>query len=247
VNVASVSFPISWWTVEPGVRDRIAVQLFVPDKAVRISAFVTLQPGFYDGISFAEELEDKLNEVVATNRDLPKWIVSYIASENRVVAQWGEANTPSRTWQFMSEKDMAATQAWAGPAYDRTNAHLLDDVLRMDDPTYTVTNNGTWVSGYFDSLAGVHVCYLHSDLGMFKTAGPRLKQDKDVICRIPVEAAHGELNHYRSYGHTYDFAQVYHADQNTLRFYLTDHLGRVIDLHGGECSFELIFHSYPTL
>ena len=247
MNVSSVSFPVTWWTIEPGVRDRVAVQLFVPDMTLRISGFATLQPGFYDGISFAEELEKKLNDIVEQYTELPKWTCIYIPAENRIVVQWGEERTPTRTWQFLSAEDMAVTQAWTGPAYDRSNPRLCDDVLRMNDLTYTVSNNGTWVSGYFDSLAGVHVAYLHSDLGQYKTVGPRIREDKDVICRIPIEAAHGDLNHYRSYGFTYDFTQVYHADQSTLRFYLTDHKGQVIDLHGGEISFELIFHAYPTL
>ena len=247
MNVASVSFPITWWTIEPEVRDRVAVQLFVPDMTLRISGFATLQPGFYDGISFAEQLEEQLNKLTEQYTELPKWTCLYVTAENRVVVQWGEERLPTRSWQFMSEKDMAVTQSWTGPAFDRSYPRLIDDVLRMNDMTYTVSNNGTWVSGYFDSLAGVHVAYLHSDLGSYKTVGPRMVEDKVVICRIPIESAHGDLNHFRSYGHTYDFVQVFHADANNLRFYLTDHKGRVIDLHGGELSRELIFHAYPTL
>ena len=74
------------------------------------------------------------------------------------MAQWGDEAAPARTWQFLSQPDLAAVAyAWTGPPYNPQNPQTVDDVLRMSSPgaTYTVTNNGTWASGYYDSLAGI--------------------------------------------------------------------------------------------
>ena len=63
-HVAAVSFPVTFWTVEEGVRDRLAIQLSVPSQNLRISTFATLQPGQYDGFTFAEALKEALDVVL---------------------------------------------------------------------------------------------------------------------------------------------------------------------------------------
>ena len=45
MRVAAVSFPVTFWTMEAGVRDRIALQLFVPSLSVALSTFVEVQQG----------------------------------------------------------------------------------------------------------------------------------------------------------------------------------------------------------
>ena len=45
MHLAAVSFPVTFWTVEEDVRDRVALQLFIPDQNVALSAFVDVQQG----------------------------------------------------------------------------------------------------------------------------------------------------------------------------------------------------------
>ena len=68
--------------------------------------------------------------------------------------------------------------------------------MRVSSPgsTYTVTDDGTWVSGYYDSTAGVHELYMHSTLAQFKASGPRPGVDCDVLRRVPILVGHGEIN-----------------------------------------------------
>ena len=40
LHVAAVSFPVTFWTVEEGARDRIALQLYIPDQNLALSTFV---------------------------------------------------------------------------------------------------------------------------------------------------------------------------------------------------------------
>ena len=138
-----------------------------------------------------------------------------------------ETDLMQRSWAFLSASDLRKpTLRWvtgtggintiAGPFFDPSNPQLCDDVLHLEGTTFTVSNYTIWISGYYDALAGIHELYLHSDLSQFRSAGPRLKEDRDVICRIPVEVDHGYLNHYRSYGHQFDFTPCYNVSQKTL-------------------------------
>ena len=249
VHVRSASFPAAWWTLEPG-RDKLAVRAWVPSANVAAATFLELQPGFHDGHSFADMLKERLNAWdMKPGFRAPEWDCLYVPEENRIVVQWGDEAEPARTWQFLSQTDLATIAfAWTGPPYNPQNPETVDDVLRMSAPgsTYTVTDNGTWVSGYYDSLAGIHELYLHSTLAQFKASGPRPGVDRDVLCRVPILVGHGEINAYEAHGHTYDFSPCYYASQKILTFRLTDYRGRVVDLHGGELSLELLFHARPT-
>lgn len=249
VHVRSVSFPVTWWTVEPG-RDKLAVRVWVPSANVAAANLITLQPGYHDGHSFAQMMKDSLDGWTSMlGLDSLEWDCLYVAEENRIVVQWGDTADPPRTWQFLSQTDLASIQyAWTGPAYDPQNPGTVDDVMRMGSPgsTYTVTNDGTWVSGYYDSMAGIHELYMHSTLAQFKASGPRPGVDRDVLCRVPILVGHGEINAYEAYGHSYDFSPCYYASQKILSFRITDYRGRVVDLHGGEISLELLFYAHPT-
>lgn len=249
-HVRACSFPNSWWTVAPQ-RDRLALRLELPDRDLRICIFIQLQHGYFDGFSFAEMMEAELNKATEAFilPELPQWTVLFIASETRVVAQFGDELLPHRRWQFLSEQELiAAKQAgtWTGPDFNPSTLDLVDDVLRMGQSSGGI-NVGPekWVSGHYDAQV-IHDLYIHSDLGRPLTNGPRLGIDKDVIARIPVTSPHNDVCHYESFAHQYDFIPVYFASNKILRFTITDYKGRVVDLAGGgDVVLELLFYNHP--
>lgn len=247
MHVAAVSFPVTFWTVEEDVRDRIALQLYVPDRNVALSTFVEVQQGQYDGFTFAEALQTSLNRIRVPGPPLPAWEVLYVPSENRLVIQWGEEVAPTRSWQFVSEKQLQLNRAnWTGPSYDPQNLHLLDKVIRLEAEPYPVANEDTYVTGYFDSYAGISEVYLQSiTLSCYKSLGPMLTT-RSTIARIPIEADHGATAHWVSMGHTFDFLPVPYLSARQLDFRLCDAKGQAINLHGGTISFHLRFHDYPS-
>ena len=247
LHVAAVSFPVTFWTVEAGVRDRIALQLYVPSMNVALSTFVEVQQGQYDGFNFAEALQTSLNRIRVPGVTLPTWEVLYVPSENRLVIQWGEQTTPTRSWQFVSEKQLQLNQArWTGPSYDPQNLHLLDKVIRLEAEPYPVANDYTYATGYYDSYAGISEVYLQSiTLSCYKSLGPMLTT-RSTIARIPVEAEHGATAHWVSMGHSFDFLPVPYLSARQLDFKLCDAKGQAINLHGGTISFHLRFHDYPS-
>ena len=247
MHVAAVSFPVTFWTVEAGVRDRIALQLYVPSLSVALSTFVEIQQGQYDGFTFAEALQTSLNRIRVPGKTLPTWEVLYVPSENRLVIQWGELAAPARSWQFVSEKQLQLGQAqWTGPSYDPQNLRLLDKVIRLEAEPYPSANEETYVTGYFDSYAGISEVYLQSiALSCYKSLGPMLTT-RSTIARIPIEAEHGATAHWVSMGHTFDFLPVPYLSARQLDFRLCDAKGQAINLHGGTISFHLRFHDYPS-
>ena len=247
MHVAAVSFPVAFWTVEAGVRDRMALKLSIPSLRVALDTFVEIQQGQYDGFTFAEALQTSLNNIRITGVTLPTWEVLYVPSENRLVIQWGEQDEPSRTWKFMSEKQMQLTALiWRGPSFDPQNLRMLDQVIRLESDPYPVIGSGTYVAGYFDSYAGISEVYLQSiTLSCYKSLGPMLTA-RSTIARIPLEAEHGATAHWVSMGHTFDFLPVPYLSARQLDFRLCDAKGQAINLHGGTISFHLRFHDYPS-
>ena len=247
MRVAAVSFPLTFWTVEAGMRDRIALQLYVPSLSVALSTFVEIQQGQYDGFTFAEALQTSLNRIRVPGKTLPTWEVLYVPSENRLVIQSGELAAPARSWQFVSEKQLQLGQAqWTGPSYDPQNLHMLDKVTRLEAEPYPSANEETYVTGYFDSYAGISEVYLQSiALSCYKSPGPMLTT-RSTIARIPVEAEHGATAHWVSMGHTFDFLPVPYLSARQLDFRLCDAKGQAINLHGGAISSHLRFHDYPN-
>ena len=244
-HVAAVSFPVTFWTVEAGVRDRLAIQLSAPDQNIRISTFATLQPGQYDGFSFQTALKDALDEVLL-GYALPKWDVLYVPAENRLVIQWGDEKAPRRFWRFISERQLREqTVTWTGAAYDPFNLHLIDSIISLEDYPEEIVLDGTYVTGYFDSSAGISVAYLHSTLASFRSVGPQ-KSARNVIARVPIEAGHGSTAHWVDMGHTYAFTPVYNCSLARLSFSLCDAAGRPLDLHGGDVSLHIRFHDSPN-
>ena len=240
-HVAAVSFPVTFWTVEEGVRDRLAIQLCAPSLSIRISTFATLQPGQYDGFTFAEALKAALDEVL-TGYAPPKWDVLYAPAETRLVIQWGDEKEPRRFWRFNSERQLREkTVTWTGPAYDPYNLHLIDSIISLEDNPEEIQLDGTFVTGYFDSSAGISVAYLQSNLASFRSVGPQ-QSARNVIARVPIEAAHGSTAHWVDMGHTYSFTPVYNCSLSRLSFSLCDATGRPLDLHGGDISLHIRFH-----
>ena len=247
LHVAAVSFPVTFWTVEDGVRDRVALKLSIPSQRVSLDTFVEVQRGQYDGFNFAEALQTSLNAIEIAGVDLPTWEVLYVPSENRLVIQWGEEAAPARRWQFVSEKQLRSENfLWTGPPYDPQNLHLLDQVIRLESDPYPVIDQGTYVTGYFDSYAGISEVYLQSvTLSCYKSLGPSLNS-RSTIARVPVEAEHGATAHWVSMGYTFDFLPVPYLSARRIDFKLCDATGQAINLHGGTISFHLRFHDYPN-
>lgn len=241
--VSAVSFPASFFTIEYNVNDRVyLVEIFGATKYNRV---VYLQPGDYSGPTFAPMLENALNgkdSFNARDQTLPAYDVFWAAAEGRFVIQMGDAETPTRSWQFLSDSQLASGLVWQSPApaYDTVNPRSANNVIRLEsDPGLTI-NNGTYVTGIFDADADWHVLYLHSDLTSFKSSGPR-KADRDVIARIPVTVSRGYMNHWEAVGHAYQTIPVPSISLKNLRFTLTNARGDVVDLHGGNISIELWF------
>ena len=102
VHVRSASFPATWWTVEPG-RDKLAVRAWIPTENIAAATLLELQHGFHDGPSFADMMTERLNnwaKTLKTGFTAPEWDCLYVPGENRIVVQWGDNDSPARTWQF---------------------------------------------------------------------------------------------------------------------------------------------------
>ena len=124
-HVRTACFPICWWTSDDG-RDRLALRVTLGN--VRRDLFVTIPHSHYNGFDMAEAMQEALDAATGTLQGAPTWTVSYISAQNRLVAQWGEAATPPRSFQLFSEAELLALPDWRGPSFGAPG--LMDDMLK---------------------------------------------------------------------------------------------------------------------
>ena len=113
-------------------------------------------------------------------------------------------------------------------------------MLRNTDfiPVYPSSMNRTYVSNFLDLLS-IHNIYMHCpNLGHFNSIGVR--GESSIIKKIPVSSGFGYLI-IDSVVSPHDKMDVSRQSVKTIQITLKDVSGNVINLHGANCSFSLVF------
>ena len=98
--------------------------------------------------------------------------------------------------------------------------------------------NRTYVSNFLDSL-NIHTIYMHCpNLGHFHSIGVR--GENSIIKKIPVSSGFGYLI-TDSVVSPHDKMDVSRQNVKTIQITLKNVSGNVINLHGANCSFSLVF------
>ena len=258
VSCISVSFPVTFWTVEEGLRDQLALELVYYDPEERdedmTHLVIQLIPGHYDGFAFAKMLQDRINTWLPVQPTFLPWFEClYIPSENRLGISWdmmagsdGDKFTAqlTRSWRFWSAAQLKGQVFSATPQI--FPQRIASAVFNLPDEPPIVRDDEPYISGYYDSFAGISVVYLKSDLTTFRNIGPRVGGepgvDRSVLARIPIQTDRGTYCHWSSNGYSYMWSSVQHSAQKQLRCWLTDADGNPLELHGGNVSAHLLFH-----
>ena len=105
------------------------------------------------------------------------------------------------------------------------------------------TLSTTQTTGVVD-VRNVHVVYLHSNaLSNFGTIGPA--GSRTVLARLPVTNLNGSVLFKQHSGNSHDYTDCSGKMLRVLDFQIKNSSNELIDLHGGHCSFELVFAPIP--
>ena len=136
-------------------------------------------------------------------------------------------------------KNIQGTSQWV----DVNNLQSINGVLRNSDNEFVPVNlqsnfYSAYESGFLD-LLNIHNIYMHCpNLGHFNSIGVR--GENSIIKQIPVSSSFGYLI-LDSVVSPHDKMDVSRQTVGTIHVTLKDVYGNVINLHGANCSFSLVF------
>ena len=210
---------------------------------------LTLPDGNYNGFNLASSIQDLLNanEINFTFEVVYNTATGSIKIEEKSegihasnafdvpsdfgITYWGIDTDSDYPWRNIDETIVYP---------DVNNLQSINGVLRNTDfiPVYPSSMNRTYVSNFLDLLS-IHNIYMHCpNLGHFNSIGVR--GENSIIKKIPVSSGFGYLI-IDSVVAPHDKMDVSRQSIKTIHITLKDVSGNVINLHGANCSFSMVF------
>ena len=240
--VDCVLVPNVIYSVRSGFNDKLYIREGLVSSAGASPVFtfrvVTITPGQYNGVTLAQQVQLALNSGTTLG-----------------------ANTYTVTYEVEKAKLSISTTAPHTSSFTIYGESRMPDVWNSNAPNYLITiqpQSANKVCGFMtaDTITGSagnpvvgpdvidvqrhHCMYIHNDIGNpDQTFGPR--GETDIIRRVIVDAPQNALAIDR---HTtaHDYVDVPAQPLKSMHFSLRGSDGHIVDLHGHEWSFSLIFH-----
>ena len=257
-HLDDISVPHSWRTVEEDINDTLYIQVSVINNSLaqpytsNTCKIVTLTPGNYPTIqSLATEIESQANAKFVTAANPIHFTVSANVSTNTLKFV-PDTNILAKvlTNSDIKSKLVGVTTAagwdgsWTGINYDENNPASANELIgNTEGPGYLFTNGIPFTTGYVD-LQPIKNVYIHSaNLGSFKTIGP--KGESTIIKKVPVTANENQMI-FSTVTSSSDYLDCSRQTLKTISFELKDAHGRIINLHGANLSFSIVFDKYRS-
>ena len=186
--IDDITIPISFYTVEEDINDRLYVRLLssVANGMNNIGdAIVIIPPGNYNIESLRDKLQEILNTAfpnrfsVESNIRENKFTIKIITAENFMV--WTDEDL---------KRKITSTGGWNGLAYDAANLKSFNTNIKNTGAS-AISKNGTpFISGFVDFL-NVHTLDLHSNLSSYNSLNHTGKCN--IIKKICVTSSFGSI------------------------------------------------------
>lgn len=219
----------------------------------------------YHGISFATELQVKMNAVsVVPNASTAGYTVSYkldmgvmkfeaapnssfaLVNDNLLQDPGFQAAFETKTGQAQTPWTMDWRNTQSAMQYIGLGRSSTVNILWPE--LQTVVGQLSLYPEQFSGAIDVRKChciYLHSsNLTNYKCLGPA--GSRSILAKIPVNAGHGGVLVQQHSGHILDYTPCGGITTQTLSFDLRSGDNEPIDLRGGSVSFTLLFAMAPA-
>lgn len=263
-HLDDISIPYTWYTVTEDVNDALYMQmttlngnsppLHVDSTSANICKIVTLLPGTYNSLDeLAKEIQFKCN-LKFNSADTPDpFTVTVNVSTNTLKFSLTGATIAVKVFtnsdiksQLVGYKANGWLGHWNGPEYDPNNSHHANELIGNTDGDgwgFFLTQANPFTTQYTD-LQPIKNIYIHSaNLGSYKTIGP--KGESTIIKKVPVTANPNEMI-FSTVTSSSDYLDCSRQTLKTISFELKDGHGRIINLHGANLSFSIVFDKYRS-
>jgi hypothetical protein len=182
----------------------------------------------YDISSLAQELVDRLNEVIGID-DMFNSLI------NETIGQIAIEITTDDTFYIYDDETLRKPNfQWNGVYYDVNNLKSCNEVIgNFKNQRYNKDN--PFITGFINMMP-IHHVYLSNNMAT-SSYGPR--GERNILKKICVDKSYGELITDNFYDENYS-TDVSKLSFNTLEFTLRDSHGNIVDLHGQHISFTII-------
>ena len=236
-----VLVPNTIYSIRTGVNDRLYLRETYVSQSGGIPTVtyktLTLPDGQFNGVTLATALQAALN--AGTTMGANSYTVVYDVDKARLQV----ATTAPHTSNFSFYGDDTLPDVWNQlvPAnLEITEPRSANKVCGVRGNIITGTAAAYLIMPDAISVQRHHVMYIHSDLGIPGASyGPR--GETDIIRRVIIEAPPNALAIDR-HSTAHDYVEVAPQPLRSIKFSLRGSDGKIVDLHGHEWSFSLIFH-----
>ena len=231
--ITDICIEHSWLTVETGINDSLYFYAIDPVSGLTKNTIVVLPSANYTGSTLATAIQTSLNNQLATG--LPYFTAAYNANANIITI-----TCTVLSFRLLTDPELSTylNNTWIGTAYDKTNPRSANDLLRNYAGVSTLS--ATFTSGFLDLQPIRNIFISSPNLGSFNTLGSR--GEANTICKVPVNADFGYLVIANIIA-PHDFLNCSKQTLRTIEFHLKDVKGNYLPLHGGHCSFSIVFSS----
>ena len=231
--IADVAIPHSFYTIETGINDKFYLQIRFNNFTFDV--ILTLDSKNYTGSDLAVEILTQLNKL--TNFT-DKFTITYDSSRHEILIMCDFGYS----FKILTKNDIFTqlNGTWGGVSYSTSNSCDINAyMLKLNmgtSPLYTSTN-------YFRSLSldlqPIRNLYITSpNLGNFTTLGPN--GQTSILKKVPVNANYNCMV-FDGMTSSNDFLDCSKQTLQNLEFRIENSRGEVINLHGQEISFSIIF------
>ena len=233
--VDDVCIPYSWYTITDNFNDKIYVLVKNVISNTYGYYIFKIEQGVYSSYTLTDKLSLAFQGITQA-----AFTVTYFNTRNEIQIT---CNVMNISFKILTPSDLATklNGAWLGADYDVNNPCHMNEVLRNMDgesPYYNNLNQNQYKSGYLGLHPVRNIYMVSSNLGNYNTMGS--SGERNILKKIPVIANPGELI-YDKITSSSDYIDVSRQILRTLKFQLKDSLGNVINLHGANMSFSLVF------
>ena len=230
-----ISLPVTWYTIETNVNDKLYFRIYEEeDGVITYKDYIMQLPSRnYNRTQVAETLTAgflAMNVPLSASEDI-------FRNEIRIFLP----TTSPLSFMIFTNTDLRSrcNNTWLGEYYIPSNPQSINDMLansERDMKRYDALNR--FQSGRFRIVPHPVLYIVCPQLGTFGNLGPQ--GERDILKKILVTADQNELM-FEQYINIDDYVDVSKLSVRNISFKLTDVYGNVIDLHGRDWSFTLLF------
>ena len=234
--VEDVCIPNTWYTVDKDFNDKLYILYDITNMQV-----LTLAPNQHTASTLANEINRQITSDGVVRNNLT--CTADLTFNSIQISNTSGGN--NKVFSVFTDHDLEnpANQGLFGADKPTLNMSSCNQIINNTTGTSNVYGGGRGTS--FDSgfltLTPSNIYISSPNLGTFTTLGAR--GETNILKKVPVTSSYGYLI-VDQYTSNHDFLDCSEQTINMLEFNIKDVSGKILNLHGYNVSFSIVFSTH---